>query len=589
VRKAISVLLAMALTIPAGAQSVSLSGQAEAPAVTLRAEVRNRTVAPGAATTVAVEASVASGLHIQSHTPTESWIVPTELTIRAPAGWRVGPVRYPAAEMKTFAFAQGKKLAVYGQKAVFLAEVTAPAAAKPGSAKITATLSYQACSDTQCLSPDKATAEMVVSLGARTSAALDSPLFAPQKAVTSSSERQQGNYFTDMASRHGWLALALAVYAAGLALSLTPCVFPLIPITLGYFRNQASGGRARTTGLALAYAGGLATTYSALGVAAASSGAVFGTWLQNPLVLAAFAALIGTMGVAMFGLFEIRPPAFITDRSGARGGGGGAFLMGMLFGFVAAPCTGPATVALLAFVGALGRPVLGFLLFFFLAMGIASPLVVLAIFSGSLPRTGAWSEWVKKLMGALMLGVALWLASPLLGAHLAVWLGAALAAALGVWLGFVERSGFRPGSFAAARVLTGLGGVTVAVWLLLPQSTGPAIQWQPYSDAALAQAAGRPVIIDFSADWCAPCHELEAGAFRDTEAVKLSGQFVRLRADMTASTSKEVETLRRHYQVRGLPAIVFIRPDGTEAADARVLSNVTGAELVRRMRQALAP
>lgn len=595
---AAAALLALHLSTGGQAQSVS-TGEGAGPAgiVRLEAAVQKRTVAPGDSTLAAVRVSVDGRYHIQSNAPLDDFTIPTELTVEAPGGFQVGTVSYPPHVLKEFSFAKGQKVAVLEDGAVLTFRVTVPRDASPGTVRLTAVLTYQACDDQQCLPPAEARIEIPLEVGAETSPPVTGGLFAgvqgepgPPSQLTVNPEAQQApNYFAGILEKRGWAFLLAAVYAAGLGLSFTPCVFPLIPITLGYFRSQASGNRKRTVGLAAAYIAGIATSYSLLGFLAASSGALFGSWLSSPWVLGALAAIIAVMGFGMFGAFELQPPAFIARRAGARSGPAGAFVMGLIFGVVAAPCTGPATIALMAFAGALGQPAAGLSLFFVLALGIATPLMLLAVFSANLPTAGPWMSWVKKLLGALLLGVALWLISPVTGAKAASAAGGLLAIALGVWLGFLEKSGFRPPSLGVFRALTGALAVIGGIWLLVPGQERPGIEWQPYSRSLVEQAAreGRPVLIDFSADWCLPCRELEHGAFRHPEAVRLSQEFVRLKVDATDSRPPAVREALQRYQVRGVPTVVFLDSGGQEVREARILSNVPGSVLAERMRMTL--
>lgn len=596
-----ALLAALLTTVGASgafAQPVSLGGGA-APAdiVRLEAAVQNESVAPGDSTLVAVRADVDDRYHIQSNAPLDEFTIPTELRVEAPEGFQVGPVSYPQHILKEFSFAKGQKVAVLEDGAVMTFRLTVPAGAPEGTVRLKATLTYQACDDQQCLPPAEAEVEIPVNVGDKTSPPAKDGLFAatgtdtgtPPQLEVNPEARQAPNYFAGILEKRGWAFLLAAVYVAGLGLSFTPCVFPLIPITLGYFRNQASDNRRRTAGLAVTYAAGIATTYSVLGFVAASSGALFGSWLSSPWVLGTLAVIIAVMGFGMFGAFELRPPAFIAQRSGARSGFAGAFVMGLIFGVVAAPCTGPATIALMAFAGALGQPAAGLTLFFVLALGIATPLMLLAIFSANLPTAGPWMSWVKKLLGALLLGVAVWLVSPVIGGKAASVAGGAIAIALGIWLGFLEKSGFRPASLGTFRAFTGALAIAGGAWLLLPAPERPGIEWQPYSAALVEQAArdGRPVIIDFSAEWCLPCRELEHGAFRHPEAVRLSQQFVRLKVDATDSRPPAVREALKQYDVRGVPTVVFLDSTGKEIREARILSNVPGSTLVERMRMAM--
>lgn len=572
----------------AAAQSVSLQSRAAPGVVKIEAAVRNASIAPGDETVLYVRVRVDPGYHIQSDKPSDSFIVPTVLRVEGPRDISVTGIAYPRAKMQEFEFAKGKKWSVFPDNPVITARISADANARKAPADLQISLDYQACSEKQCLPPESARASASVTVADATSPPSVPAGFGAAAPASGDNPATNGNYFARIADKNGWLVLLLAVYAAGLGLSLTPCVFPLIPVTLGYFRSQASDNKRRTAALALTYVAGISLTYSVLGVVAASSGALFGSWLSNPFVLGTLGAIVALMGLSMFGLFNLRPPAFIASRSGGKAGYGGAFAMGLLFGVVAAPCTGPATIALLAFAGALARPVLGFLLFFFLAIGLSTPLLALAIFSGNLPRSGVWMDWVKKAMGALLLGVAVWLINPVIGSKAALTVGGVLALVAGLYLGFLDKSGFRPAALGAGRLLFGAGMLLLGVWLLLPRASGPGLKFQPYTQEAVQRAAEdeKPVMIDFSADWCAPCHELEAGAFRSPEVLQLGESFVRLKADVTDSRSPAVKALLARYRVRGVPTVLFLGQDGRETS-SRVLTAVSGKDLARHMREAL--
>lgn len=568
------------------AQSVSFDTGFDEEVLTLEGAVQNERVAPGDTTILAVKATLDPRYHIQSNAPLEEWIYPTELELELPEGWLAGPVSYPPVEEKAFDFNPDAKMAVFGQEPVFLVSVTVPEDAEKGTYTIKAFLLFQACDDKQCLPPDEAGIDIDIEVAAETSEPIESALFAetPSGPVTAAGGAGD-NVFAGIVGRYGWLALGGAIFVAGLLLSLTPCVFPLIPITIGYFRNQAGASRGKTILLAVTYVAGISTTYSVLGVLAATTGALFGSWLASPLFLGIIAAVIALMAFSMFGAFELRPPQFIASRSGGKAGIGGAFLMGLLFGFVAAPCTGPATVALLAFVGTLGQPLVGFILFFLLAIGISTPLLLLAIFSGNLPKSGVWMDWIKKLLGAMMLGAALWLISPVIGAKLAGILGGVMAILFGLWLGIIEKSGFKPLSLAGVRGLTAVAGIAIGLFMLVPRPETPGIVFEPYTEEAVAaaKAEGRPVMIDFTADWCIPCHELKAGAFKYAEALEVSERFVRLEVDVTRTTEENTR-IRQQWDVRGVPTIVFLDSEGNEVHEARIQSNVPGSRLVEAMR-----
>jgi thiol:disulfide interchange protein len=289
----------------------------------------------------------------------------------------------------------------------------------------------------------------------------------------------------------------LLIFVGGLLLNLTPCVFPMIPVTVGYFGGQSEGRAGKTFILACFYVLGLAIVYSALGVVAALTGSLFGSTLQSPWLLAAMALIFLILGASMFGLFVINPPSFILQQNSAKKGVLGALVMGALLGIVAAPCVGPVVAALLVYVGAKANVALGFLLFFVLSLGLGLPYLVLGTLSGSLkslPRSGAWMEKLKKVFAVLLVAAAL-------------------------YYGYLAYNGFRPKS----AVPLGSEHWTAATLTAIQQ----------------AKENGQPVVLDFRADWCLPCLKMEKEIFSQPKVLSAASQdkVQLLRVDLTTATS----------------------------------------------------
>lgn len=524
-----------------------------------------------------VIATIAEGWHVNSNTPTEEFSIPTVLELDA-ATAELRSANYPAHAMKAFGFTGGKQLAVYD--GTILIPFTARLA--PGATRVTAVLRYQACNDTVCLPPNSATAGIdVAALTPRPAATASpdagagggSPDFTPLSAAPTDAQ-QRALLSSDVAGTFAARGLPLtlfAIFILGLALNLTPCVYPLIPITIGYFSQQSGSSTGRRVALSSLYVLGIAITYSVLGVFSALSGKLFGAWLQHPGVLVFFALLMVIMASSMFGLFELRVPQFISNRSGGQSGLGGALTMGLVIGIVAAPCVGPFVISLIALVSSLQSPFLGFLMFFVLALGLGLPYLFLGIFSSSasaLPRSGEWMVQVKKAMGFILIAMAFYFLRPLIG-EVAFQYGVAGSLLLGAaFLFFLSRSqGAKVWRLSIATLLL-LAGVAFAI----PRDASAGVQWEKYDASALekARAAGKPVVIDFYADWCLPCKELDSNTFSDERVIDELDRFVRLKADLTVPGDALTLALTKQYSILGVPTIVFIGADGQENGGARL-------------------
>jgi thiol:disulfide interchange protein DsbD len=390
--------------------------------------------------------------------------------------------------------------------------------------------------------------------------------------------------FGDLLKRRGMAGVLVLLFGWGLALNLTPCVYPVIPLTVSFFGGQAGGQSRRTFLLASMYVLGMATTYSALGVAAALSGRLFGAALQSPWVLAGVALVLVALALSMFGLYDIRMPTALMQKAGARQGVVGAYAMGLLVGVVAAPCVGPVVLGLLAFVAATQDAILGFLFFFVLSLGLGLPFLFLAAFSGriaALPRAGAWMEGVKKVFGWILLAMAAYFLRNALPGFAGAWLLPAVLA-LGALAMLVLHGGLKIGVRAAVAVLFLAAGAFFAP-IGRAEAQGPA--WSSF-DAQRVAAAARPAIVDFSASWCLPCIELDKKTFSDPrvrEALARRGLF---KADMTKAAAPETVALADKYAILGVPTVIFLDASGQERKDLRLVGFEGPDEFLKRLERA---
>src|SRR5207244_5381310 len=420
---------------------------------------------------------------------------------------------FPPHELKDFTFSGGKKLAVYEGTI----SIPFQAKLKSGATAIKATLRYQACNDSVCLPPKSVSSEISTNVSAAASKNFTPLSAAPKNPLPNSK-------LAEVFAAHGLPLTLLILFLGGLALNLTPCVFPVIPITLGFFAMQSDGRRSRRFALSAAYVFGIVIMYPALGVTAAMAGKLFGAWLQSQAVLIFFAALMLVFATSMFGLWEFRVPQFVPAPSMGRAGVAGAAAMGLLVGIVAAPCVGPVVAALFVLVASVGKPVIGFAMFATLGFGLGFPYLVAL---NALPRPGEWMVHVKRAMGFVLIAMAFYFLRSVVGEDVFRWGVAASLLIGGLFLFIVRGSGGRALRIAFAVALL-IGGAAFA-W---PRSEGAHVDWVSY-DASVISSAHKPVIVDFYADWCIPCKELDQKTFSDAAVAGELGRFVRVKANLT--------------------------------------------------------
>jgi thiol:disulfide interchange protein DsbD len=401
---------------------------------------------------------------------------------------------------------------------------------------------------------------------------------------------------------HGWAMLwtLLGIFAGGMALNLTPCVYPLIPLTVSYFGGQASKteqGHGRLIAHGLCYMLGLAVTNSVLGVAAALTGGLMGSILQNPFVLVGIAVVLIFFATSLFGLWELRLPSAVTQAAvKSYSGYFGTLFMGLTLGVVAAPCIGPFILGLVTWVASMGSPWLGFVIFFTLSLGLGLPLFFLAVFSGQLqklPRSGGWMLWVRKVMGWVLVGMAVHFLRPILPESGAVLLLAAVVLAAGVHLGWLDKNTASFRLFSWLKTGAGVACfVLAAFWVSSWVMRGPGVNWRTYSEEALkeAQSRNKPVIMDFYATWCTPCRELEEVTFHNAEVVKQAAQdFIMVKVDVTKGGKPVNERLLEQYGVKGVPTIVFLEPSGKERPELRLVDYLPPEIFIGRMNELKKP
>ncbi len=583
------------------------------------------TVSPGTTAVGLVVFSMEPGFHIYG--PMEGNGLPTRVVVEAPAGVTTGAVEFPPPTQMNFALLGGA-LALYEGEVVVRFPVTVAPGARGSSLEFVARVDYQPCTDKLCRQPvEKFPVRGVLRvasdvLGAAPSKVATGPEATPALAPVAPSPgpRASGpefpapspaprkDAFQDALSR-GLLFALLAAFGWGVAASLSPCVYPMIPFTIGYFGRQArEGGRGRKVALALAFVAGMSFTYAVLGILAARLGRDLGSWMVNPWVIGFLCLLLVLLACSMFGFFVLQLPAAVTRRfeAGERGGFLEAAFMGLAMGFVAAPCVGPFAGSILVFVARSGDLVTGFLTLFSFGLGMGMLFLLLAVSSGSLaalPRSGGWLLKLEHFFGYVMLGMALYLLSNVVPAWFALWatgvylvLGSAylgafspVAAEAGGWDLMAKGVGFVGVLMGAAAVLAGLvGGGFLGAIPSFPEAgaaggVAPADSgWVRSMDEALAQArsTGRPVFADFYADWCIPCTQMSKNVFPAPAVAAALAPFVRAKLDCTESGSPGARYKNEVLKARSMPYLAFFDPEGRPLPDDSIEGYTDEATLV---------
>lgn len=380
----------------------------------------------------------------------------------------------------------------------------------------------------------------------------------------------------------------LFVFGLGLLLNLTPCVYPMIPITVGYFGNRKATSWQSSLFDALLYVLGMALIYTLLGAMAGLTGRMLGRALQSPLIQGSLALVMVFMAASMFGFFDLSFSKSMETRLRRFADGLGTFGMGMTLGVAAAPCLAPATVGLLGYVGNEGSLILGSSLFFTLSLGLGLPYLFLAVFSGflhRLPDSGRWFQWIEKLLGHLLLGVALYFAWPLLsedvmGGLVILWL---TVATISLSLTVIPSNKLLFVGRTVALIALGALGIYWVTFNMIWLHAN--LDWTKGTKFVRKDSHDGPAVVYTGADWCVPCQELKVTTFQSERVLRASRGIQLVKIDLTDPPPKPVSDWLREHEIVGVPTMVFLRSDGQEIRELRSQGYISARKFSNRLRQ----
>jgi thiol:disulfide interchange protein DsbD len=558
------------------------------------------TAVPADAKTIELRFDVAKGYHLYRD----------KLNVQAePATVQLADLQVPAGRVVYDSTFQ-KDVEIFDQPVTLRLSVT-----QRGDAPYKLIVGNQGCADKGLcyppmqrafrVEPGAASMKLIALTEAQADAWQPGLIAAPAHVLPSPAGAPEGGRFANALQSRSLLTVAGVFLLAGLLLSFTPCVLPMIPILSSIIVGQSGVvSKARGFSLALSYALGMALVYTAFGMVAGLLGEGLAAALQNAWVLGAFALLLVALALSMFGAYELQLPSGFQNRmnqaSGRLKGGRhvGVFVMGGISALVVGPCVAAPLAGALLYISQTKDVLLGGVALFALASGMSVPLLLVGVSAGSLlPRAGGWMEKVKHLFGVMLLAVALWLVSPVLPAWGLMVGAATLLLVTAVYLGAFERlAEAAPGRSFTKGVGLVLG--VMAVLQLAGVASGGRDLTQPLRHLAQAggngavlaerdelkfaavaniealdgavRVAAKPVMVDFYADWCVACKEFEALTFSEPAVRKKLAGFTLLRVDVTANTAQD-KALMQKYRLFGPPALLFFKAPGTELSAARVV------------------
>lgn len=498
---------------------------------------------------------ISSGWHINANKIEDEFLIPTEIKIEE-ENISIDSINYPEGEKASLGFSKEPLIVYTGE---FKIEVKGKILKELNNFK--GKINYQGCNDEMCIPPQELEFSVDFNKG---NVSLSNPI-------------------ENWLSKGGIIIALLFLFIGGLALNLTPCVYPMVPITIGFFSKQK-----KSFIFSLFYFLGIVITYSLLGTVSALGGSMFGSLLQKPAVLIIVSLIIFFFSLSLFGLFTIKFPSSFSSKYNKNLGIISTFLMGSMVGLVAAPCLGPIILSLITFVASKGDPFIGFIFFLALSSGLGIPYLILSFFSSSiknLPKSGEWMVSLERFFAFALVGVAIFILSPILPKN--------LPNLLYLIIGIISTIYFLNLIFKRNKILNfALMLISLIFSIIFINSVIPKGEkiklFSPFvkENFLKEKESGKPIMIDFYANWCIPCKEMEHKTFSNKEVQEILKNFVLYQVDLTSGAEGEIQELVEELKIVGIPTIVFYK-NGKEFENLRLVGFEGPEEFKQRLRKVL--
>ncbi|MGB5832537.1 MAG: protein-disulfide reductase DsbD, partial [Thiohalocapsa sp.] len=542
-----------------------------------------------------------------------------ELTLENADGVQIGSYELPPAEVKADTVRPDGTI---GDVAIYHGTVDLEVPLLRGTKEptnVTLVAKFQGCAERGICYPPVTQRTALQLPSAMQTVALQEPV-NPRAAEPDERVSEQDQIAARLENAGIFGAVAI-FFGLGLLLAFTPCVFPMVPILSGIIAGQGDSITTRKAFmLSLAYVLAMALTYAIVGVIAGLFGANLQATFQNPWVLTVFAAVFVALAMSMFGFYDLQLPSSVqtklTEISNKQEGGtlAGAAIMGALSALIVGPCVAPPLMGALIFIGQTGDAVLGFFALLGLGLGMGAPLLAIGTSAGKLlPRAGAWMDAVKAVFGVLLLAVAVLLVERILPAAVAMLLWGLLLISSGVYLGALSPLDAAANGWRKLWKSLGVALLVYGVLMLVGVAAGGKDTIQPLRglapvgggagsaahakfkrvktvddldrEVAAAAAVGKPVMLDFYADWCVSCKEMERYTFPDPAVVTEMERLVLLQADVTANDAEDKALMQERFGLPGPPAMLFFDGDGNELRGYRLVGFVPADEFAAHLRE----